>query len=50
VKNQLASQIFAVDEDLPNAPERGYLPSAVARMLKVDERALTGLHRLKVRA
>jgi DNA primase len=42
VKNQIASQILPLIEDLPNAPERDTYHQQLARMLKVDERALTG--------
>jgi len=42
VKNQIASQILPLIEDLPNAPERDTYRQQLARMLKVDERALTG--------
>ena len=41
VKNQIASQILPLIEDLPNAPERDTYRQQLARMLKVDERALT---------
>ncbi len=43
VKNQIASQILPLIEDLPNAPERDTYRQQLARMLKVDERALTGV-------
>ena len=42
VKNQIASQVLPLIEDLPNAPERDTYRQQLARMLKVDERALTG--------
>jgi DNA primase len=42
VKNQVASQVLPLIEDLPNAPEREAYRQQLARMLKVDERALTG--------
>ena len=42
VKNQIASQILPLIEDLPNAPERDTYRQQLARMLKVDERALIG--------
>ena len=42
VKNQIASQILPLIEDLPNAPERDTYRQQLARMLKVDEHALTG--------
>ena len=42
VKNQIASQILPLIEDLPNAPERDTYRQQLARMLKVDERALSG--------
>jgi len=41
-KNQIASQILPLIEDLPNAPERDTYRQQLARMLKVDERALSG--------
>ena len=44
VKNQIASQILPLIEDLPNAPERDTYRQQLARMLKVDERALTGAY------
>lgn len=43
VKNQIASQILPLIEDLPNAPERDTYRQQLARMLKVDERALIGV-------
>jgi DNA primase len=42
VKNQIASQVLPLIEDLPNAPERDTYRQQLARMLKVDERALSG--------
>jgi len=42
VKNQIASQILPLIEDLPNAPERDTYRQQLARMLKVDEGALAG--------
>jgi len=42
VKNQIASQVLPLIEDLPNAPERDTYRQQLARMLKVDERALAG--------
>jgi DNA primase len=42
VKNQIASQILPLIEDLPNAPERDTYRQQLARVLKVDERALSG--------
>jgi len=42
VKNQIASQVLPLIEDLPNAMERDTYRQALARMLKVDERALVG--------
>ena len=40
VKNQIAAQVLPLVEDLPNAMERETYRQALARMLKVDERAL----------
>ncbi len=40
VKNQIAAQVLPLVEDLPNALERDTYRQALARMLKVDERAL----------
>ena len=40
VKNQIAAQVLPLIEDLPNALERDTYRQALARMLKVDERAL----------
>jgi DNA primase len=40
VKNQIASQILPLIEDLPNALERDTYRQQLARMLKVDESAL----------
>jgi DNA primase len=42
VKNEIASQVLPLIEDLPNPMERDTYRQALARMLKVDERALTG--------
>ncbi|MEW6084929.1 MAG: DNA primase [Chloroflexota bacterium] len=42
VKNQIAAQVLPLIEDLPNALERDTYRQALARMLKVDERALLG--------
>jgi len=42
VKNQIASQVVPLIEDLPNPLERDTYRQALARMLKVDERVLTG--------
>src|SRR5574337_2091500 len=41
-KNQIASQVLPLIEDLPNAMERDAYRQQLARMLKVDERALIG--------
>lgn len=41
VKNQIATQVLPLIEDLPNAMERDTYRQALARMLKVDERSLT---------
>jgi DNA primase len=40
VKNQIAAQVLPLIEDLPSAMERDTYRQALARMLKVDERAL----------
>lgn len=40
VKNQIAAQILPLIEDLPNPLERDTYRQALARMLRVDERAL----------
>ncbi len=40
VKNQIAAQVLPLIEDLPNPLERDTYRQALARMLKVDERAL----------
>jgi DNA primase len=40
VKNQIASQVVPLIEDLPNPLERDTYRQALARMLRVDERAL----------
>mgnify|MGYP005852730563 CR=1 FL=1 len=42
VKNQIAAQILPLIEDLPNPLERDTYRQALARMLRVDERALVG--------
>ena len=42
VKNEIASQVLPLIEDLPSAMERDTYRQALARMLKVDERALVG--------
>ena len=42
VKNQIAAQIMPLIEDLPNPLERDTYRQALARMLRVDERALLG--------
>jgi len=42
VKNQIAGQVLPLIEDLPNALERDTYRQALARMLRVDERALIG--------
>jgi DNA primase len=42
VKNQIAAQVVPLIEDLPNALERDTYRQALARMLKVNESALTG--------
>jgi DNA primase len=42
VKNQIAAQVLPLIEDLPNPLERDTYRQALARMLKVDERALMG--------
>ena len=42
VKNQIAAQVLPLIEDLPNAVERDTYRQNLARMLRVDERALTG--------
>jgi DNA primase len=39
-KNQIASQVLPLIEDLPNAMERDTYRQQLARLLKVDERAL----------
>ncbi len=41
VKNQIATQVLPLIEDLPSAMERDTYRQALARMLKVDERSLT---------
>jgi DNA primase len=42
VKNQIAAQVLPLIEDLPNALERETYRQQLARMLRVDESALTG--------
>lgn len=42
VKNQIAAQVVPLIEDLPNPLERDTYRQALARMLRVDERALVG--------
>ncbi|MBC7878003.1 MAG: toprim domain-containing protein, partial [Anaerolineales bacterium] len=42
VKNQIAAQVLPLIEDLPSPMERDTYRQALARMLKVDERALMG--------
>jgi DNA primase len=42
VKNQIAAQVLPLIEDLPNPLERDTYRQALARMLRVDERSLTG--------
>ncbi|HEX9330788.1 MAG TPA: DNA primase [Anaerolineales bacterium] len=42
VKNQIAAQVLPLIEDLPNAVERDTYRQQLARMLRVDESALTG--------
>ncbi|MBK8824601.1 MAG: DNA primase [Anaerolineales bacterium] len=42
VKNQIAAQVLPLIEDLPSPMERDTYRQALSRMLKVDERALTG--------
>ncbi len=42
VKNQIAAQVVPLIEDLPNPLERDTYRQALARMLRVDERALLG--------
>ena len=42
VKNQIAAQVVPLIEDLPNALERDTYRQQLARMLRVDERALLG--------
>jgi DNA primase len=41
-KNRVASQVLPLIEDLPSPMERDTYRQALARMLKVDERVLTG--------
>jgi len=42
VKNQVAAQVLPLIEDLPNALERDTYRQQLARMLRVDESALSG--------
>ncbi len=42
VKNQIASQVLPLIEDLPSPMERDTYRQALARMLRVDERSLVG--------
>ena len=42
IKNQIAAQVLPLIEDLPNPLERDTYRQALARMLRVDERALMG--------
>ncbi|RJP54967.1 MAG: DNA primase [Anaerolineaceae bacterium] len=42
VKNQIAAQVLPLIEDLPSPMERDTYRQALARMLRVDERALMG--------
>ncbi len=42
VKNQIAAQVLPLIEDLPNPLERDTYRQQLARMLRVDERALIG--------
>src|SRR5581483_6026692 len=42
VKNQIAAQVLPLIEDLPNAMERDTYRQQLARLLRVDERALIG--------
>jgi len=42
VKNQIAAQVLPLIEDLPNPMERDTYRQQLARMLRVDERALIG--------
>jgi DNA primase len=42
VKNQIAAQVVPLIEDLPNPLERDTYRQALARLLRVDERALAG--------
>jgi DNA primase len=42
VKNQIAAQVMPLIEDLPNPLERDTYRQALARMLRVNESALTG--------
>jgi DNA primase len=41
IKNQIASQVLPLIEDLPSPMERDTYRQALARMLRVDERSLT---------
>ena len=42
VKNQIAAQVVPLIEDLPSSLERDSYRQQLARMLRIDERALTG--------
>ena len=42
IKSKIAGQVLPLIEDLPNAMERDTYRQALARMLRVDERSLTG--------
>jgi DNA primase len=42
IKSQIAAQVIPLIEDLPNPLERDTYRQALARMLRVDERALSG--------
>lgn len=42
VKNRIAAQVLPLIEDLPNAMERDTYRQQLARLLRVDERALSG--------
>ncbi len=42
VKNQIAAQVLPLIEDLPSPMERDTYRQALSRMLRVDERVLTG--------
>ncbi len=43
IKNQIASQVLPLIEDLPSPMERDTYRQALARMLRVDERVLIGM-------